>query len=307
MKVYYSDHFVLPLPEGHRFPMAKYSMLRERVEESDVCGPGELRIPDAAADKEILRAHEPDYVRRVSTGELTRKEIRRIGFPWSEKMVERSRRSAGGTIGVCRAALEEGFAANLAGGTHHSFADHGEGYCIFNDTVIAARAVQAEGLARRIVVIDTDVHQGNGTAKILEGDPSIFTFSIHGARNFPFHKERSDLDVELPDGADDVAYLDALEHGLKRALEAADAELAIYLAGADAFEGDRLGRLSVSKAGLVERDRMVLGSCQERGIPVALTMAGGYARDIKDTVEIHFNSITRAAKLYRLRKGITYR
>lgn len=307
MKVYYSDHFVLPLPEGHRFPMAKYSMLRERVEESDVCGPGELRIPDAAADKEILRAHEPDYVRRVSTGELTRKEIRRIGFPWSEKMVERSRRSAGGTIGVCRAALEEGFAANLAGGTHHSFADHGEGYCIFNDTVIAARAVQAEGLARRIVVIDTDVHQGNGTAKILEGDPSIFTFSIHGARNFPFHKERSDLDVELPDGADDVAYLDALEHGLKRALEAADAELAIYLAGADAFEGDRLGRLSVSKAGLAERDRMVLGSCQERGIPVALTMAGGYARDIKDTVEIHFNSITRAAKLYRLRKGITYR
>ncbi len=307
MKVYYSDHFVLPLPEGHRFPMAKYSMLRERVEESDVCGPGELRIPDAAADKEILRAHEPDYVRRVSTGELTRKEIRRIGFPWSEKMVERSRRSAGGTIGVCRAALEEGFAANLAGGTHHSFADHGEGYCIFNDTVIAARAVQAEGLARRIVVIDTDVHQGNGTAKILEGDPSIFTFSIHGARNFPFHKERSDLDVELPDGADDVAYLDALEHGLKRALEAADAELAIYLAGADAFEGDRLGRLSVSKAGLAERDRMVLGSCQERGIPVALTMAGGYARDIKDTVEIHFNSITRAAKLHRLRKGITYR
>lgn len=307
MKVYYSDHFVLPLPEGHRFPMAKYSMLRERVEESDICGPGELRVPDAASDEEILRAHEPAYVRRIATGELTRKEIRRIGFPWSEKMVERSRRSAGGTIGACRAALEEGFAANLAGGTHHSFADHGEGYCVFNDTVIAARAVQAEGLVRRIVVIDTDVHQGNGIAKILEKDPSIFTFSIHGAKNFPFHKERSDLDVELPDGADDAAYLDALEHGLEQALESADAELAIYLAGADAFEGDRLGRLAVSKDGLAERDRIVLESCQERGIPVALAMAGGYAQDIKDTVEVHFNSITRAAKLHRLRKGATYR
>src|SRR5919205_4287426 len=230
MKVFYSDHFVLPLPEGHRFPMVKYSMLRERVAEDGICCPKELLTPRAVTDEEILRAHVPDYLRRVVSGTLTDKEMRRIGFPWSERMVERSRRASGGTLGACLAALEDGFAANLAGGTHHAFADKGEGYCVFNDSAIAARAVQAEGLVERVVVLDTDVHQGNGTAAILRGDPSIFTFSIHGAKNFPFRKEKSDLDVALPDGADDGEFLEALQDGLEKALERSEAGLAIYLA-----------------------------------------------------------------------------
>jgi acetoin utilization deacetylase AcuC-like enzyme len=295
VKVYYSDHFLLPLPEGHRFPMAKYSMLRERVARDGICGPGELRTPRAITDEEILRAHAPSYLERVVSGDLTDKEVRRIGFPWSERMVERSRRASGGTLGACLAALEEGFAANLAGGTHHALSGRGEGYCVFNDSAIAARAVRAAGLAERVVVIDTDVHQGNGTAEILRGDPSVFTFSIHGAKNFPFHKEESDLDAPLPDGADDTKFLTTLERSLERALEAAD--LAIYLAGADPFEGDRLGRLSVTKSGLAERDRMVLETCRDRGIPVAVTMAGGYARNVEDTVDVHFQSIKRAADL----------
>jgi acetoin utilization deacetylase AcuC-like enzyme len=240
LKVFYSDSFVLPLPEGHRFPMAKYSMLRERVEKTSICGPGELRVPRAVSDEEILRAHDRGYLRQVVTGTLTRSEMRRIGFPWSERMVERSRRASGGTLGACLAALEDGFAANLAGGTHHAFADRGEGFCVYNDSAIATRTVQASGLAERIVIIDTDVHQGNGTAAILREDPLVFTFSIHGARNFPFRKEQSDLDLALPDGADDAAFLEALEDGLEMALERSRAQLAIYLAGADPFENDRL-------------------------------------------------------------------
>jgi acetoin utilization deacetylase AcuC-like enzyme len=228
---------------------------------------------------------------------LTEREVRRIGFPWSEKMVERSRRASGGTLGACLAALDEGLAANLAGGTHHAFSDRGEGYCVFNDSAIAARAVQAAGLVERVVVIDTDVHQGNGTAAILRGDPTVFTFSVHGAKNFPFHKEESDLDASLPDGAGDTDFLATLERGLKTALDAADASLAIYLAGADPFEGDRLGRLSVTKSGLAERDRIVLETCRERGIPVAVTMAGGYAGEVEDTVDVHFQSIRKAADL----------
>jgi acetoin utilization deacetylase AcuC-like enzyme len=235
----------------------------------------------------------------VVSGNLTNKEVRRIGFPWSERMVERSRRASGGTLGACLAALEEGFAANLAGGTHHALSDRGEGYCVFNDSAIAARAVQAAGLAERVIIIDTDVHQGNGTAEILRGDGSVFTFSIHGANNFPFHKEESDLDAPLPDGTADTEFLTTLERGLQTALDATDADLAIYLAGADPFEGDRLGRLSITKRGLAERDKMVLEACRDRGIPVAVTMAGGYARDVEDTVDVHFRSIKRAADLVK--------
>jgi acetoin utilization deacetylase AcuC-like enzyme len=277
--------------------MAKYSMLRERVAADGICRQGELRTPRAVTDEEILRAHAPEYLERVVSGKLSEKEIRRIGFPWSDRMVERSRRASGGTLGACLAAMEEGFAANLAGGTHHAFSDRGEGYCVFNDSAIAARAVQAAGLVERVIVIDTDVHQGNGTAEILRGDATVFTFSIHGAKNFPFHKEESDLDAPLPDGADDTEFLTTLERGLEMALEAADADLAIYLAGADPFEGDRLGRISVTKSGLAERDRMVLEACRDCGIPVAVTMAGGYARNVEDTVEVHFQSIKRAADL----------
>lgn len=297
MKVFYSDQFVLPLPDGHRFPMVKYSMLRERVIQSGICGPGELRVPDAVTDEEILRAHETDYLHRVVTGTLTPKEVRRIGFPWTERMVERSRRASGGTIGACRAALEDSVAANLAGGTHHALSGRGEGYCVFNDSAIAARAVQDAGLVERVVVIDTDVHQGNGTARILAGDPSVFTFSMHGEKNFPFDKENSDLDIPLPDGADDTEFLEALKRGLDIALDRSNAELAIYLAGADPFENDKLGRLKVTKPGLAERDRLVLDACRERDIPVAVTMAGGYAREVSDTVDIHFQSISAAAKM----------
>ena len=294
MKAFYSDTFVLPLPEGHRFPMVKYSMLRERVERA---GFADLRVPEAATDAEILRAHEASYLQRARSGTLTRQEVRRIGFPWSERMIHRSRRASGGTIGACLAALEDGLAANLAGGTHHAFRDRGEGFCVFNDSAIAARTMQAAGHVERVVVVDADVHQGNGTASILQDDPSIFTFSIHGERNFPFHKEQSDLDVPLPDGADDAAYLEALADGLERSLDAADAGLAIFLAGADPLVEDRLGRLCVTKEGLAERDRMVLQACRERGLPVAVTMAGGYARRVEDTVDVHFATVSRAAGL----------
>ncbi|MDQ4106812.1 MAG: histone deacetylase [Actinomycetota bacterium] len=303
MKIFYSDRFVLPLPEGHRFPMVKYSMLRERVSEA---GLGELRVPRPATDAEILRAHTPDYLGRIVDGTIPAKEMRRIGFPWTQRMVERSRRASGGTLDACRAALEDGLAANLAGGTHHAFADQGEGYCVFNDSVIAARALQAEGLVERVVILDTDVHQGNGTAAILRDDPSVVTFSIHGDKNFPFRKEESDLDLPLPDGADDGEFLDALERGLEKSLEASGAGLAIYLAGADPFAGDKLGRLSVSKEGLAERDRLVLEACRERGIPVVATMAGGYAPEIKDTVDIHFQTVQRASEMQRLERNASH-
>ena len=223
------------------------------------------------------------YLQRVVSGELAAEEQRRIGFPWSPQMVERSRRSSGATLAAARAALEEGVGVNLAGGTHHAFRDRGEGYCVFNDSAIAALTLQAEGRVRRVVILDCDVHQGNGTAAILAGDPSVFTFSIHAANNFPFEKEASDLDIELPDGTGDRDYLQALEKGVCRALSAAQADLAIYLAGADPFEGDRLGRLKLTKSGLAARDRMVFELCHASGVPVAVTMAGGYARRIEDT------------------------
>jgi acetoin utilization deacetylase AcuC-like enzyme len=296
LKLFYTDHFVLPLPPEHRFPMQKYSLLRRRVVESGLFAPEALHVPHAASDVEITRAHDPNYLHRIQHGLLTAQEIRRIGFPWSPQMVERSRRSSGATIEACRAALTDGFAASLAGGTHHAFWDCGQGFCVFNDSAIAARAMQAEGRVRRVIIIDCDVHQGNGTAAILANDPTIFTFSIHGAKNFPFHKERSDLDIELEDGADDTTYLAALEQGLRQALASARAELAIYLAGADPYAGDRLGRLALSKEGLAERDRLVFDACQAAGLPVAITMAGGYAPQIEDIVDIHFRTVQAAAE-----------
>jgi len=297
MKMFYSDTFVLPLPEGHRFPMQKYALLRRQVVEAGLCAPGELLLPHAASDLELGRAHRAEYVRRVQAGGLTSQEVRRIGFPWSSEMVERSRRSSGATIEACRAALEQGVAVNLAGGTHHACSDHGEGFCVFNDSAVAARAVQAEGLARRVLVVDCDVHQGNGTAEICAGDDTIFTFSIHGAKNFPFRKVRSDLDIELEDRTEDDAYLDALRRGLDAAVEQARADLAIYLAGADPYHGDTLGRLSLTKSGLLERDLLVFRRLQQAGVPFAVTMAGGYARTIADTVAIHFQTVRAAAQL----------
>ena len=295
MKIFYHDQFVLPLPDGHRFPMSKYGLLRQRIEAAGLVPAEELRVPAAATDAQILRAHTRGYLEKVKTGSLTRQEVRRIGFPWSPQLVERSRRSVGSTIAAGRWALREGVAVNLAGGTHHAGPDWGQGFCVFNDAAVAARALQAEGRARRVLVVDCDVHQGNGTAAIAAGDLSLFTFSIHGEKNFPFRKEQSDLDIGLPDGTGDVVYLEALAHGLRSALDRARADLVIYLAGADPFVDDRLGRLALSKEGLLARDRLVLDGCRAAGLPVAVVMAGGYAREVRDTVDIHFGTVCVAA------------
>ncbi len=278
--------------------MEKYSRLREALLASGEFSPADFHLPHAATDKELGRAHDLSYIHAVSHGQLEKTAEKQIGFPWSEGMVERSRRSAGATIGACRAALEDGVSANLAGGTHHAFRDHGEGFCVFNDAAVAARAMQAEGRAERVLIVDCDVHQGNGTASILRGDDSIFTFSIHGARNYPFDKEQSNLDIELPDGCTDTAYLLQLEHGLDTAFDLARPELVIYLAGADPYHDDRLGRLSLSFDGLAERDRQVLARCREHGTPAAIAMAGGYARNIDDTVSIHATTIRLARQVW---------
>ncbi|MBY0438640.1 MAG: histone deacetylase [Burkholderiales bacterium] len=295
MRAYYSDSFVLPLPPGHRFPMEKYARLRARVVAELPPGAVQLELAPAASDADILRAHDMAWLQAVVTGTLSPKQQRDIGFPWSEQMVERSRRSSGATVAACRAALEDGTAVNLAGGTHHAFRDHGGGYCVFNDAAIAATAMQACGHVQRVVVVDCDVHQGDGTASILAGDASVFTFSIHGRNNYPFVKQSSDLDIELDDGTGDDEYLERLAGGLDHALAAARAGLAIYLAGADPYEGDRLGRLSLSRRGLAERDRLVFGRCAAAGLPVAACMAGGYAHEIDETVDIHLQTVRLAA------------
>jgi acetoin utilization deacetylase AcuC-like enzyme len=283
---------VLPLPAGHSFPMAKYRLLRERVAAARL---GMLIDPPAATDDQLARAHDADYIARMTAGNETPEAMKKVGFPWSPLLVERSRRSSGATVEACRAAVRDGVAVNLAGGTHHAFRDHGEGYCLFNDSVVAARQLQADGLARRVLVIDLDVHQGNGTAAICRDDPTIYTFSVHGAKNYPWRKEPGDLDIELPDRTADVEYLAAVEDGLGRALGGSRPDVCIYLAGADPFERDRLGRLAVSKAGLAERDRLMFDTLRRFGLPVAVTMAGGYAADVTDTVDIQFETVRQAA------------
>lgn len=323
MLAFYADHFVLPLPAGHTFPMGKYERLRNRLRSE--CPAISLAEALPASDGELALAHTPRYVSAVAEGYLSAAEQREIGFPWSLRMAERARRSVGATIAAARTALMggQGVAANLAGGTHHAQADKGSGYCVFNDVAVAARLMQAEWhrdepaeppqgrIARRgarrspverellrVAVIDLDVHQGNGTAAIFRDDDSVFTMSLHGAKNFPFRKEVSDLDVELPDGCTDAAYLDALDAALAalwRHHANSPPGLVFYVAGADPHEGDRLGRLKLSRAGLAERDRRVFGACRERGVAVAVSMAGGYGRDIDDTVAIHLRTLQEAS------------
>ncbi len=297
MKAFYTDHFVLPLPEGHRFPMEKYSRLRDLVGTQENV---ELVEAPPATDTQILYAHDPSYLIKVIEGKLSPQEQREIGFPWSEQMVERSRRSAGATVAAAKTALREGIAANLAGGTHHAYRDTGSGFCVFNDSAIAARTLQKEVSASlKIAVIDLDVHQGNGTASILQHDQSIFTLSIHGENNFPFKKEESDLDLGLPDGCNDEAYLHSLGECLDQLDARFKANCLIFLAGADPHEGDRLGRLKISQEGMRLRDQMVFQYALDRQLPIAFSMAGGYGKEIESTVNIHFQTIKTALQFQK--------
>lgn len=291
MKLFYSDVFELPLPSGHRFPMSKYTRLRERIANELTHRGAELHLPPAATDEQILLVHDRGYLDRVKYGGLSSLEQRRIGFPWSLKMVERSRRSTGATIAAGRAALNDGIAFNLAGGTHHAFADRGQGFCVFNDSCVAARVIQSESRVRDVMIIDCDVHQGNGTAAITADDDSIFTFSIQCESNFPFKKTFGDIDINLPQGTEDAEYLDAMRNGIDLAFSRFEPQLVFYLAGADPFEGDRLGQLSLSKSGLRQRDRWLFDFCRHRNIPVSVAMAGGYANDVNDIVDIHFATV----------------
>ncbi|MCH1441994.1 MAG: histone deacetylase [Rubripirellula sp.] len=295
MKIYYTDHFDLPLPEGHRFPMVKYRHLRQHVVRSHHHLQDLLIVPPAATDEQLLSCHTERYVTAVRNGTLSNSEIRRIGFPWSPKMVERSRRSTGATLAASRAALTDGIAVNLAGGTHHAMRDAGEGYCVFNDAAVAIRTLQQEKLIQRACVIDLDVHQGNGTAEILGGDHTAFTLSLHGVKNFPIRKSPSDLDIDLDDGTTDEQYMTALNSALEQLDSEQPFDLAIFLAGADPYKHDRLGRLDLSKKGLAERDRTVMQWCHERDIPLAIAMAGGYAPDVKDIVSIHRMTVQLAS------------
>ena len=311
MRVFHSDTFVLPLPPGHSFPMPKYRLLREAVQASLP----QVRLAEAlpASDGELALAHDPAWISAVSEGSLSPAQQREIGFPWSDRMVERARRSVGATIAAARTALfeREGVAANLAGGTHHAYAHKGSGYCVFNDVAVAARLMQAEWhrLSRnfrqllRVVVIDLDVHQGNGSAAIFRDDPTVFTLSLHGAKNFPFRKEASDLDIELPDGCADAEYLAALDAALEqvwaRHVDGAPG-LAFYLAGADPHEDDRLGRLKLTAAGLAERDRRVFTALRQRGIPVAVSMAGGYGRELTAMVALQRRTLEEACSSWHI-------
>lgn len=293
MKAFYSDHFVLPLPEGHRFPMAKYSMLRQGVSQ-ELRAVQMLEAP-AATEGELALAHAPDYVQAVKSGTLSHEALREIGFPWTPAMAERSVRSAGASIAAGRVAMKEGIAGNLAGGTHHASANQGGGFCVFNDIAVTARVLQMEHFRQtkttlQVLVVDLDVHQGNGTASIFANDNSVFTLSLHGEKNFPFRKVPSDLDVGLPDGCTDLPYLEALTGALNQASQRFKPDFLIYLAGADAHEGDRLGRLKLTEAGMAARDQAVFDWAQKGNLPMMICMGGGYGHDLSSTVAVQMNT-----------------
>jgi len=298
VRVFHCDAYAVSLPPGHRFPMPKYRLLRERL-----LADGTLREADFDASgliglDALLLAHDRDYVEAVVAGGLDEAQVRRLGFPWSHELVLRSRASVFGTLAAAREALCNGVAGNLAGGTHHAFADHGEGYCIFNDHAVAARTLQLEGRIDRAVIVDLDVHQGNGTAAIFAGDESVFTFSMHGARNYPFRKQRSSLDVELPDGCEDAEYLALLARHLPVALDAARADVLFYQGGVDPLAEDALGRLRLTHEGLRARDRLVFTEARDRGIPVVLTLGGGYAKPLSASVEAHCGTYREACAVF---------
>ncbi|MEP6687847.1 MAG: histone deacetylase [Gemmatimonadales bacterium] len=298
MRAWSSARFTVPLPDGHRFPIAKYARIRDECIARGLLPAAAVEEPDRADRWALELVHTPRYADAVLAGTLTRAEVRRLGFPWSPGLRERSLRTVQGTLEAARDALDGGLGINLAGGTHHAFADRGEGFCVFNDVAIAIRVLQREGRLERAVVVDLDVHQGNGTARIFADDPDVFTFSMHGARNYPFRKERSALDVELEDGCEDAPYLAALDTHLGAVLDAARPELAFYLAGADPYVHDRFGRLGLTIAGLLERDRRAFAAFRRRGLPAVVTMAGGYARELEDVVTIQTNTVSAALTAY---------
>ena len=289
MHCYHSTSFKLPLPPQHRFPMEKYTLLCQRVIE--LFGIDEVFDAPSISDGDLLLAHDSAYLDGVIKGTLPTLELKRIGFPWSPQMIERSRRSTGATLAATLSALSEGRGANLAGGTHHAGRNKGGGYCVFNDSAVTLKVLEHRGLINHGLVIDLDVHQGDGTANILGSDPAHFCLSIHGEKNYPFKKETSDLDVGLPDGTTDEIYLDLLSQSLQKTFTRCSPDIVIYLAGADPYEEDQLGRLKLSKSGLAARDAMVFETCNRLGLPVAVTMGGGYAKDIKDIVQIHSNTL----------------
>ncbi|BBF85257.1 deacetylase [Aquitalea magnusonii] len=295
MRIYRTDQFPLPLPDGHRFPAEKYRLLADAVA---AFAPHAMEEAPAASPWELQQAHAADYVAQVLDGSLPAGAWREIGLPWSPQLVERSRRSVGATIAAARSALLDGCGVNLAGGTHHAYRDKGSGFCVFNDVAVAARLLLQEALARRILVLDLDVHQGNGTAAIFRDEPRVFTFSMHGAKNFPFRKESSSLDIDLPDHTGDETYLALLQQHLPALLTQQQPDIVFYLAGADPWQGDRLGKLALSKPGLLQRDQLVMQQVRDSGAALVITMAGGYASNIIDTVNIQTNTVHAAWQLY---------
>ncbi len=295
-RAFYHDIFDFPLPPGHRFPKIKYRLLREALLTQGVLQENDLRLSPAATFDELIQAHTPAYVSRTLEGKWTSQEARRVGLPWSPHLVERARRSVGGTLAAAHIALKTGLGINLGGGTHHAGPDWGAGFCVFNDVAVAARTLLQRKRVHRVLVIDLDVHQGDGTAAIAAGDERLFAFSIHGERNFPFRKVPGDLDIGLPDDTRDETYLEVLAEGLAEITRRFHPDLVFYIAGADPYHDDRLGRLSLTKAGLAARDRMVLEWVRQRRVPLVLVMGGGYARNIRDTVAIHVQTVNLALK-----------
>jgi acetoin utilization deacetylase AcuC-like enzyme len=290
LKIAWAPEFVLPLPPGHRFPMEKYELLPEQLIHEGTINEQHLFVPSRKYDGEISITHEQHYLTRLQQLQLTPSEIRKSGFPLTRELVEREWLLANGTIEAALFALQFGAAGNSAGGTHHAFANRAEGFCLLNDIAVAANHLILHQLAQRILVIDLDVHQGNGTAALFNNDDRVFTFSMHGEKNYPLHKESSDLDIGLPDGTDDRLYLYHLKHQLPRVIDSFTPDFVFYQAGVDILQTDLLGRLKISRDGCAERDRFVLQLCKNYGIPVVITMGGGYSKNIRDIVESHANT-----------------
>jgi acetoin utilization deacetylase AcuC-like enzyme len=296
-RIFYSPYYYADIGENHVFPIRKFELVRDKLLGEGTLQSSEIFEPQPAKIEQMLLVHTEDYISRLRNGTLTAKEIRKLGLPWSESLVRRSFLATSGTINGARHALDNGVASNLAGGTHHAFPDRGEGFCVLNDVAIAIEVLKREALAERFLIIDCDVHQGNGTAFIYKDDEKVFTFSMHGAKNYPLFKETSDLDIELIDGTSDNEYLETLNEALPRVF-LHNPDIIFYLGGADPFERDKLGRLSLTINGLIKRDEAVLSFAKEREIPIVTVMSGGYAQDINDTVEIHCNTIRAVKKVF---------